>query len=100
MFLMIEGGAIDWAGHNNNINQMIGEVIDFDNAVGSVMNWVNAVDPTWMDTLLVVTADHETGYLTKGSGVFPNVALGSPGVASSRPPACTTRGTAQATRTA
>jgi len=79
MFLMVEGGAIDWGAHGRNIDQTIGEVIDFDNAVAATIDWINGVDPTWSDTLLVVTADHETGYLTRGSGVFSNVALGNPG---------------------
>ncbi|MGB9619986.1 MAG: alkaline phosphatase [Armatimonadota bacterium] len=78
-FLMIEGGAIDWASHNNNINQTIGEVIGFDQAVAAVMGWVNATDPGWTDTLLIVTADHETGYITRAAGVFPNVPLANPG---------------------
>ncbi|MDH7601723.1 MAG: alkaline phosphatase, partial [Armatimonadota bacterium] len=78
-FLMIEGGAIDWASHANNINQTIGEMIGFDQAVAAVANWVNQVDPEWRDTLLIVTGDHETGYITRASGVFPNVLLASPG---------------------
>jgi len=78
-FLMIEGGMIDHAGHNNLMNEMIGEVLGFDEAVAAVVNWINVNDPTWSDTLLVVTADHETGYLTRGSGVLANVPLGNPG---------------------
>jgi len=79
-FLMVEGGAIDWASHANNVNQMIGEMIGFDEAVATVMGWVDRVDPLWEDTLLIVTGDHETGYITRGSGVFPNVPLANPGV--------------------
>ena len=78
-FLMIEGGAIDKASHSNNINQMIGEMIGFDEAVDAVVDWIDATDPTWSDTLLIVTADHETGYLTRGTGILPNVALANPG---------------------
>ncbi len=75
--LMIEGGAVDWAGHANNMDDMIGEKIDFDNAVQTVINWVNAANgSSWSNTLLIVTADHECGYLTKGLNVFPDVALG------------------------
>lgn len=77
--LMIEGGAIDHGSHNNNIDQMIGETIGFNEAVSAVVAWIDANDPTWTDTLLIVTADHETGYLSKGSGVKVNVALGNPG---------------------
>lgn len=66
--LMIEGGAIDWAGHGNASGRMLEEAIDFDNAVQSVVDWIEA-NSSWEETLLIVTADHETGYLTgPGSG--------------------------------
>jgi alkaline phosphatase len=61
-FLMIEGGAVDWAGHFYQPGRMIEEYIDFNNAVQSVVNWVNCYS-NWGETLLIVTADHETGYL-------------------------------------
>ncbi len=67
-FLMIEGGAIDWASHGNLTNRMLEEVIDFDVAVRRVCRWIER-NGGWDDTLLVVTADHETGYLWgAGSG--------------------------------
>ncbi|MFZ5517746.1 MAG: alkaline phosphatase [Candidatus Zhuqueibacterota bacterium] len=67
-FLLIEGGAIDWAGHENNSGRMIEETIDFNKAVDAVVAWINE-SSSWDQTLLVVTADHETGYLTgPGSG--------------------------------
>jgi alkaline phosphatase len=69
LFLMIEGGAVDWASHGNNSGRMIEEQIDFDNAVRAVMDWVKA-NSNWGETLLVVTGDHETGYLT-GPGSDP-----------------------------
>lgn len=76
--LMIEGGAIDWASHANNMNQMIGEQIDFNNAVQAVVDWVEdpANGSSWENTLVIVTGDHETGYLTAGPGVFANQLLG------------------------
>ncbi len=61
-FLMVEGGAIDWASHANTSGRMIEEELDFAAAVGAVMSWVDA-NSNWGETLLVVTADHETGYL-------------------------------------
>ena len=68
LFLMIEGGAVDWASHGNRSGRMIEEQIDFDNAVQAVLDWVKA-NSNWGETLLVVTGDHETGYLTgPGSG--------------------------------
>jgi alkaline phosphatase len=68
-FLMIEGGAVDWASHGNRSGRMIEEQIDFDNAVEAVEDWVKT-NSNWGETLLVVTGDHETGYLT-GPGSDP-----------------------------
>jgi len=56
-FLMIEGGQIDWAGHVNDAGWMLHELLKFDEAVAAVYDWVKDRD----DTLVVVTADHETG---------------------------------------
>ncbi len=67
-FLMIEGGAVDWAGHANQSGRLIEEEIDFNKAVEAVDDWVQK-NSNWGDTLLIVTGDHETGYLTgPGSG--------------------------------
>jgi len=75
--LLIEGGAIDYAGHANDLDLCIGEMIDFEDAVRAVVDWVetpgDAAD--WSNTLLIVTGDHETGYLTAGVDAFPNVPL-------------------------
>ncbi|MDB2386009.1 alkaline phosphatase [Shewanella sp.] len=56
-FLMIEGGQIDWAGHVNDAGWMLHELLKFDEAVEAVYEWVKDRD----DTLVLVTADHETG---------------------------------------
>jgi alkaline phosphatase len=56
-FLMIEGGQIDWAGHNNDAGTMLHELLRFDAAVSVVLKWAKQRD----DTLVLVTADHETG---------------------------------------
>lgn len=61
-FLMVEGGAIDWTGHANQSERNLEEVRDFDDAVTSVIDWVET-NSSWDETLVVVTADHETGYL-------------------------------------
>ncbi len=60
-FMQIEGGAIDWAMHTNDIERMIEEYTAFDNAVRSVVTWIDSTDSTasWDDTLLIVTADHD-----------------------------------------
>jgi alkaline phosphatase len=69
LFLMVEGGAVDWAAHANESGRMIEEQIDFSGAVAAVVAWVEQ-NSNWMETLLIVTADHETGYLT-GPGSDP-----------------------------
>lgn len=59
--LMIEGGAVDWASHGNQSGRMIEEATDFFGAIEEVKKWVEA-NSSWNDTLLIITADHETGY--------------------------------------
>ena len=61
--VMIEGGAIDWAGHGNNPVRDIEETQDFNKSVDAAIKWVEE-NSSWEETLLVVTADHETGYLS------------------------------------
>lgn len=56
-FLMIEGGQIDWAGHQNDSGSLLHEILSFNETMNWVIDWVEE-NP---DTLLVVTADHETG---------------------------------------
>ena len=67
-FLMVEGGKIDWACHDNHLPKAIGEVLEFERAVRVVLNWAKDRE----DTLIVVTADHETGGLKvdKNNGVW------------------------------
>jgi alkaline phosphatase len=76
--LMVEGGAVDWASHDNRMDNMVGEMIGFDAAVDAVVAWVDdpATTANWSNTLVIVTGDHETGYLTAGPGVFPDQPLG------------------------
>ena len=64
-FLMIEASQIDWAGHKNNIDYVVSEMLDFDKAIGEAYDFADA-NP---GTLVIVTADHETGglILPKGS---------------------------------
>ena len=58
-FLMTEGSQIDWAGHSNDVEYMIREFKDFDLTIKDLINFVTANK----DTLLLITADHETGGL-------------------------------------
>ena len=67
-FLMIEGGAVDWACEDIQTGRLIEEQISFNQAVEAVVDWVET-NSRWADTLLIVTSDHETGYITgPGSG--------------------------------
>lgn len=56
-FLMVEGGQIDWAGHINDTGWLLHEMLKFDETVQAVYEWAAERE----DTLVVVTADHETG---------------------------------------
>ncbi len=59
-FLMVEGSQIDWAGHENNADYLIAEVLDFDSTVGVAMDFAEKNK----NTLVIVLADHETGGFT------------------------------------
>jgi alkaline phosphatase len=76
-FLMVEGGKIDWAGHDNIIEHSVFETLEFDRAFRRVMDWLEDRD----DTLIVVTADHECGGLwvvkNNRKGFMPEVFWGS-----------------------
>jgi alkaline phosphatase len=64
-FMMVEGSQIDWAGHANDSAYLVTEMIDFDNAVKAALEFAQKDG----ETLVVVTADHETGGLTIINGV-------------------------------
>jgi len=63
-FMMIEGGRIDWACHANDAAATVTDVLALDRAVAEAMAFA-ARHPE--ETLIVVTADHETGGMTLGS---------------------------------
>lgn len=62
-FLMVEGSQIDWAGHGNQQSLMIAEVNDFERTVNEVLDYAEKNG----ETLVIVTADHETGGFTLGA---------------------------------
>lgn len=62
-FLMAEGGKIDWACHNQDAGTVVHEVIDFSNAIETAIRFYLAHPD---ETLIVVTADHETGGMGLG----------------------------------
>ena len=66
-FLFVEGSQIDWAAHGNDIAWVVSEMADFMAAIDIGLEFAEGRD----DTLLVVTADHETGGLSIGrDGVY------------------------------
>ena len=64
--LMVEGSMIDWGAHDGDIDYTTSEMIDFDDAVGAALDFAK-IDGK---TLIVVTADHETGGLSLTGGDF------------------------------
>lgn len=62
--LMIEGSQIDWACHNNDSAYLRAELADFELMLHAVLDWAEKEG----NTLVVVTADHETGGLTLPDG--------------------------------
>lgn len=63
-FLMIEGSQIDWEGHDNDAEGVVNEVIDFDKAIKVAFDYADR-NP---GTLVIVTADHETGGMALTGG--------------------------------
>lgn len=66
-FLMVEGGKIDWACHSNDAGTMFRELKDMDEAVQVAYEFYEQHPD---ETLIVVTADHETGGLSLGRGPY------------------------------
>lgn len=63
--IMIEGSQIDWGGHANNFDYVVSELLEYDEVIGMALDFAEKDG----ETLVVLTADHETGGLTilKGS---------------------------------
>lgn len=66
-FLMVEGGKIDWACHSNDAATVFHEVIDMDQAIRVAYEFYEQHPD---ETLIVVTADHETGGISLGCGPY------------------------------
>ena len=56
-FLVVEGAQIDWGGHANDADYIIQEMLDFDRAIGKILEFAKKDG----ETLVIVTGDHETG---------------------------------------
>jgi alkaline phosphatase len=69
-FLMVEGSQIDWGGHANSTPYIVQELLDLDIAIGLALEFAAKNG----ETLVIVTADHETGGMTINGG---NIETGS-----------------------
>ncbi|MGE5395228.1 MAG: alkaline phosphatase [Candidatus Saccharibacteria bacterium] len=63
-FMMVEGSQIDWGGHANNTIYIVNEMLDFDRAIGKALEFASKDG----ETLIIVTADHETGGMALTGG--------------------------------
>ena len=71
-FMMVEGGKIDWACHSNDGASMIHETLAFADAVAEAVKFYNQHPD---ETLILVTADHETGGVVLGNGNAPKMGV-------------------------
>jgi len=69
-FLMLESGQIDWGGHANDGKRVVTETLEFNRVIGNVLRYA----ATNKETLVIVTADHETG----GLALNPKSKMGKP----------------------
>ena len=67
--VVIEGSQIDWGGHDNDSKMVLSEFIDFDSAIKEALEFAKNDG----NTLVVVTADHETGGMSLNGGEINNV---------------------------
>lgn len=70
-FMMLESAQIDWGGHNNDMGYVVTEVLDFDQVIGEAMRFVDQNK----ETLLIITADHETGGLSLLDGDLSSLSV-------------------------
>ncbi|MEP7194924.1 MAG: alkaline phosphatase [Saprospiraceae bacterium] len=68
-FIMVEGSQIDWGGHANDISYVLGEMKDFNSMLNGILDWAEKDG----NTLVVITADHETG----GLSILPGSSQGN-----------------------
>ncbi len=68
--MLVEGGDIDWAAHDNNLDNLIGNTLEFDKSVQTVLDWIED-NGGFEENQLVITADHDH-YLTLNDN-FPEL---------------------------
>ncbi len=60
-FLLVEGSQVDWANHANDFEYQLGEMLAFDDAVKTVLDWVGEKPLRKNQTLIIIVADHDCG---------------------------------------
>ncbi len=70
-FLVVEGSQIDWGGHANDSDWIVDEMLDFDRTLNAILDWAEQDG----ETLVVVTADHETGGYAINKGILDEFAF-------------------------
>lgn len=68
-FMMVEGGNIDWAAHSNDAGAVVKEILNFNQAIDIAYNFYKQHPD---ETLILVTADHNTGGMTMGVSGGPS----------------------------
>lgn len=73
-FMMVEGSQIDWGGHQNNTIYLVEEMLDFDQTIGKMLEFASQNE----ETLIVITADHETGgFSINGGNISKGIVKGA-----------------------
>jgi alkaline phosphatase len=73
-FILLEAAQVDWGGHSNDVLYIVTEVLDFDEVIGDALKFVDINK----ETLLIITADHETGGLSLlGGDIEQGIVSGS-----------------------
>lgn len=65
-FLMIEGSQIDWGGHENETDYIVSEMLEFNRTIEAVLDFAEKDG----NTLVIITADHETGGFSINDGIM------------------------------
>lgn len=65
-FLLVEGSQIDWGGHNNDSEYIVEEMLEFNETINAVLDFAEKDG----NTLVVITADHETGGYSINDGIM------------------------------
>ena len=75
-WMMVEAGDVDWANHDDNLDNSIGAVISGDDAVRVIFDWVEA-NSDWNESLVIVTADHGHMLFLDDPQALANLSAGS-----------------------